>query len=144
MVWHPYWIKGRKKIGQSFSLKPPRVPFSLFAVSCTLKMSLIDEPFLLFFFFFFVQYAGINIGPVHKRDVMKASAMLEHDNQWVMSIFLLAVTDLAVLMAPDISLLLLPSTCTTGTRLFWHLMSKWRERRRIWRTIWVWKYSVRT
>uniref|UniRef100_A0A3B5MDJ7 Eukaryotic translation initiation factor 5B n=1 Tax=Xiphophorus couchianus TaxID=32473 RepID=A0A3B5MDJ7_9TELE len=26
-----------------------------------------------------VPYAGINIGPVHKKDVMKASAMLEHD-----------------------------------------------------------------
>lgn len=31
----------------------------------------------------FLQYAGINIGPVHKRDVMKASAMLEHDPQYV-------------------------------------------------------------
>ncbi|XP_069019906.1 eukaryotic translation initiation factor 5B [Embiotoca jacksoni] len=29
-----------------------------------------------------VPYAGINIGPVHKRDVMKASAMLEHDLQY--------------------------------------------------------------
>uniref|UniRef100_A0A8C4QZ68 Eukaryotic translation initiation factor 5B n=1 Tax=Eptatretus burgeri TaxID=7764 RepID=A0A8C4QZ68_EPTBU len=29
-----------------------------------------------------IPYAGINIGPVHKRDVMKASAMLEHDNQY--------------------------------------------------------------
>ncbi|XP_036946683.1 eukaryotic translation initiation factor 5B [Acanthopagrus latus] len=29
-----------------------------------------------------VPYAGINIGPVHKRDVMKASAMLEHDVQY--------------------------------------------------------------
>uniref|UniRef100_A0A8P4GGQ5 Eukaryotic translation initiation factor 5B n=1 Tax=Dicentrarchus labrax TaxID=13489 RepID=A0A8P4GGQ5_DICLA len=29
-----------------------------------------------------VPYAGINIGPVHKRDVMKASAMLEHDPQY--------------------------------------------------------------
>ncbi|XP_075904660.1 eukaryotic translation initiation factor 5B [Nelusetta ayraudi] len=29
-----------------------------------------------------VSYAGINIGPVHKRDVMKASAMLEHDPQF--------------------------------------------------------------
>lgn len=27
------------------------------------------------------QYAGINIGPVHKKDVMKASVMLEHDPQ---------------------------------------------------------------
>ncbi|XP_015250200.1 PREDICTED: eukaryotic translation initiation factor 5B isoform X1 [Cyprinodon variegatus] len=30
-----------------------------------------------------VPYAGINIGPVHKRDVMKASTMLEHDPQYV-------------------------------------------------------------
>lgn len=30
-----------------------------------------------------LQYAGINIGPVHKKDVMKASAMLEHDPQYV-------------------------------------------------------------
>ncbi|KAL4230387.1 Translation Initiation Factor 5B [Mactra antiquata] len=29
-----------------------------------------------------IPYAGINIGPVHKRDVMKASVMLEHDSQW--------------------------------------------------------------
>uniref|UniRef100_A0A4W3GBN3 Eukaryotic translation initiation factor 5B n=1 Tax=Callorhinchus milii TaxID=7868 RepID=A0A4W3GBN3_CALMI len=29
-----------------------------------------------------VPYAGINIGPVHKRDVTKASAMLEHDPQY--------------------------------------------------------------
>ncbi|XP_041055129.1 eukaryotic translation initiation factor 5B isoform X1 [Carcharodon carcharias] len=29
-----------------------------------------------------VPYAGINIGPVHKKDVMKASAMLEHDPQY--------------------------------------------------------------
>uniref|UniRef100_A0A671PHF1 Eukaryotic translation initiation factor 5B n=1 Tax=Sinocyclocheilus anshuiensis TaxID=1608454 RepID=A0A671PHF1_9TELE len=28
------------------------------------------------------QYAGINIGPVHKKDVMKASTMLEHDPQY--------------------------------------------------------------
>ncbi|XP_037552457.1 eukaryotic translation initiation factor 5B isoform X2 [Nematolebias whitei] len=29
-----------------------------------------------------VPYAGINIGPVHKKDVMKASTMLEHDTQY--------------------------------------------------------------
>ncbi|XP_073520960.1 eukaryotic translation initiation factor 5B isoform X2 [Phyllobates terribilis] len=29
-----------------------------------------------------VPYAGINIGPVHKKDVMKASVMLEHDPQY--------------------------------------------------------------
>ncbi|XP_005749466.1 eukaryotic translation initiation factor 5B isoform X2 [Pundamilia nyererei] len=29
-----------------------------------------------------VPYAGINIGPVHKKDVMKASTMLEHDSQY--------------------------------------------------------------
>lgn len=29
-----------------------------------------------------VPYAGINIGPVHKKDVTKASAMLEHDPQY--------------------------------------------------------------
>ncbi|KAK2093167.1 Translation Initiation Factor 5B [Saguinus oedipus] len=29
-----------------------------------------------------VPHAGINIGPVHKKDVMKASAMLEHDPQY--------------------------------------------------------------
>ena len=27
------------------------------------------------------QYAGVNIGPVHKKDVTKASVMLEHDSQ---------------------------------------------------------------
>ncbi|KAI5089998.1 eukaryotic translation initiation factor 5B isoform X3 [Silurus meridionalis] len=29
-----------------------------------------------------VPYAGINIGPVHKKDVMRASTMLEHDPQY--------------------------------------------------------------
>ena len=28
-----------------------------------------------------VQYCGVSIGPVHKKDVMKASVMLEHDSQ---------------------------------------------------------------
>ena len=31
--------------------------------------------------YFHFQYCGVNIGPVHKRDVMKASVMLEHDSQ---------------------------------------------------------------
>ena len=29
-----------------------------------------------------VPYAGINIGPIHKKDVTKASIMLERDSQW--------------------------------------------------------------
>ncbi|CAM9453307.1 unnamed protein product [Lampetra fluviatilis] len=29
-----------------------------------------------------IPYSGINIGPVHKRDIMKASIMLEHDSQY--------------------------------------------------------------
>uniref|UniRef100_A0A8B9M9M7 Eukaryotic translation initiation factor 5B n=1 Tax=Accipiter nisus TaxID=211598 RepID=A0A8B9M9M7_9AVES len=29
-----------------------------------------------------LKYSGINIGPVHKKDVMKASVMLEHDPQY--------------------------------------------------------------
>lgn len=29
-----------------------------------------------------IPYCGINIGPVHKRDVMKASVMVERDPQW--------------------------------------------------------------
>jgi translation initiation factor 5B len=29
-----------------------------------------------------IPYAGVNIGPVHKKDIMKASVMLERDNQW--------------------------------------------------------------
>ena len=29
-----------------------------------------------------IPYAGINIGPVHKKDVMKTSVMLERDEQW--------------------------------------------------------------
>lgn len=33
------------------------------------------------FRFFQFQYSGIRIGPVVKRDVMKASTMLEHENQ---------------------------------------------------------------
>ena len=31
----------------------------------------------------FPQYSGVNIGPVHKRDIMKCSTMLEHDGQYV-------------------------------------------------------------
>ncbi|KAL1284350.1 Eukaryotic translation initiation factor 5B [Trichinella pseudospiralis] len=29
-----------------------------------------------------IPYFGVNIGPVHKRDVVKVSTMLEHDPQW--------------------------------------------------------------
>ncbi|XP_033743417.1 eukaryotic translation initiation factor 5B-like isoform X3 [Pecten maximus] len=29
-----------------------------------------------------IPYAGINIGPVHRKDIMKASIMLEHDTQY--------------------------------------------------------------
>uniref|UniRef100_A0A915JBQ1 Uncharacterized protein n=1 Tax=Romanomermis culicivorax TaxID=13658 RepID=A0A915JBQ1_ROMCU len=29
-----------------------------------------------------IPYSGVNIGPVHRKDVMKASAMLEHDTQF--------------------------------------------------------------
>ncbi|KAL5011761.1 hypothetical protein ScPMuIL_010312 [Solemya velum] len=29
-----------------------------------------------------IPYAGINIGPVHRKDIMKASIMLEHDSQY--------------------------------------------------------------
>ena len=39
------------------------------------------------------QYAGINIGPVHKKDIMKASIMLEHDPQWVQAIYLTLAQD---------------------------------------------------
>jgi translation initiation factor 5B len=34
-------------------------------------------------FIYFLQYCGINIGPVHKKDITKASTMLEHDSQLV-------------------------------------------------------------
>lgn len=27
------------------------------------------------------QYSAVNLGPLHKKDVMKASVMLEHDSQ---------------------------------------------------------------
>lgn len=33
--------------------------------------------------FVILQYSGVNIGPVHKKDIMKCSTMLEHDSQWV-------------------------------------------------------------
>lgn len=36
----------------------------------------------IYLFIFFLQYSAIRIGPVVKRDVMKASAMLEHDSQY--------------------------------------------------------------
>ena len=32
-------------------------------------------------FMFFVQYSGVSIGPVHKKDVMKCSVQLERDSQ---------------------------------------------------------------
>ena len=35
----------------------------------------------LFMCFLSLQYAGIRIGPVVKRDVMKASIMLEHQSE---------------------------------------------------------------
>lgn len=41
----------------------------------------LEIPSLLLIGLSILQYAGINIGPVHKRDVMKASVMLEHDSQ---------------------------------------------------------------
>lgn len=42
---------------------------------------LTQKDYWLDFCVFLQQYSGINIGPVHKKDVMKASVMLEHDPQ---------------------------------------------------------------
>ena len=50
-----------------------------------------------------LQYCGINIGPVHKKDVMKASTMLEHDSQWaVILAFDVKVEKEAQTMADDL------------------------------------------
>lgn len=48
------------------------VVMTCYSITCYKQINL--ETLLL-------QYAGINIGPVHKKDVMKASVMLEHDPQ---------------------------------------------------------------
>jgi len=45
-------------------------------MSSRLEKFLIQNPFIYFF-----QYSAIRIGPVVKRDVMKASTMLEHEAQ---------------------------------------------------------------
>lgn len=43
--------------------------------------------FIIRFFGYFnpliMQYSNVNIGPVHKKDVQKASAMLEHNAEYV-------------------------------------------------------------
>ncbi|XP_068458112.1 eukaryotic translation initiation factor 5B isoform X4 [Clinocottus analis] len=56
-----------------------------------------------------VPYAGINIGPVHKKDVMKASTMLEHDLQY------------AVILAFDVKVERESQEMadTLGVRIFW-------------------------
>ena len=33
----------------------------------------------------------MNIGPIHKKDIMKASAMLEHDDQYVILLALMII-----------------------------------------------------
>ena len=37
------------------------------------------------------QYCSVSVGPVHKKDVMKASVMLEHDNQLVLIIIYIKI-----------------------------------------------------
>ena len=43
-----------------------------------------------------LQYSGVNIGPVHKNDVMKASVMLEHKNECVCVCLLVHVVMVSV------------------------------------------------
>jgi translation initiation factor IF-2 len=37
----------------------------------------------------------VNIGPIHKKDIMKASTMLEHDDQYVILLCFVSVRNSA-------------------------------------------------
>lgn len=53
---------------------------------CTVTKILLENNLFIYNFAIisiYSQYAGIKIGPVVKRDVMKASIMLEHKPEWV-------------------------------------------------------------
>ena len=48
----------------------------------TINRSAIEILLKILYCLFLLQYAGINIGPVHKKDVMKATVMVENsENQ---------------------------------------------------------------
>ena len=51
--------------------------YNSFLLSSVFSLFLSPAKFVSRFF----QYAGVNIGPVHRRDIMKCSIMLEHDSQ---------------------------------------------------------------
>ena len=46
-----------------------------------------------------LQYSGVNIGPIHKSDVMKASVMLEKDRQCALNPLLIAIYLKATLLS---------------------------------------------
>ena len=45
------------------------------------KLSAVVSLPVLWYLCYIQQYSGVNIGPVHKKDIMKCSTMLEHDGQ---------------------------------------------------------------
>lgn len=86
-----------------------------------------------------LQYAGINIGPVHKKDVMKASTMLEHDLQYVPLLHFINMANL--LQATVETAISWLFSVRTDTQWSLHLTSKSRGRPRKWQTAWGSRYS---
>lgn len=77
---------------------------------------------------FLLQYSGIRIGPVVKKDVMKASIMLEHDSQWVLYVKIIVnqLCNLVIFL---------------GMQQSWRLMWKSKGMRKNWPILWAWRYS---
>ena len=65
-------LEARPQFSGACEFEIPRLPVSFVSTFAL---------FICFNWAFFVsfQYSGVNVGPVHKRDVMKTSVMLEHE-----------------------------------------------------------------